>query len=126
MQAICPFVHFIWLQLYYLQLHPHKHTEESCHRAQKTHTIHCVSSSAPELSKSFVWAQGSPSPQLSAYKANTDLDKISLESPASKAIDRDHVPGQNDMPTPVANLRHDIDAAADDREDMEGTLVAPL
>lgn len=73
--------------------------------------------------------KGTPSPQLSAYKANADPSKISLESPASTATDRDHVPGHNNMPTPVANLRCDIDAAADDYgilQDMKGMLITCL
>ena len=44
------------------------------------------------------------------------MNRISLESPAVVSVARDHVPGQNNMLTPVANLSNDIEAAADDQE----------
>lgn len=60
--------------------------------------------------------KGSPSPQLPTYTAHIDSSKISLESPACVSTTRDHVPGQNNVVTPVANLSRDINAAADDEE----------
>ena len=59
--------------------------------------------------------KASPSPQLAAYKSNhaPAPDRIDLGSPAYDAdTARDHVPGQNNMATPVANLSRDINAVA--------------
>ncbi|KAL0039183.1 hypothetical protein WJX77_010689 [Trebouxia sp. C0004] len=59
--------------------------------------------------------KASPSPQLAAYRGNSlaPFHRIDLESPAcGPNMAQDHVPGQNTMATPVANLSRDINAVA--------------
>lgn len=63
--------------------------------------------------------KGSPSPQMTAYATHADPSHVTLESPACESVTRDHVPGQNDVMTPVANLSSNIDAAADDAEHVQ-------
>ena len=70
--------------------------------------------------------KGSPSPQLLTYTAHTESNKISLESPACVSIARDHVPGQNNVMTPVANLSDDINAAADEQKLAQGMSAVKL
>lgn len=68
--------------------------------------------------------KASPSPQLAAYKRSSSvlLDRVDLESPAcGPLIARDHVPGQNNMATPIANLTRDINAVANCQESPNGS-----
>ncbi|DBA69617.1 hypothetical protein WJX79_004125 [Trebouxia sp. C0005] len=63
--------------------------------------------------------RASPSPQLAAYRGNSlaPLHRIDLESPAcGPNMAQDHVPGQNNMTTPVANLSRDINAVASQQD----------
>ena len=83
---------------------------------QKRRTPFTVYDAQPQNFKNPLFGtKASPSPQLAAYRGNpfAAIDRIDLESPACGPIAaREHVPGQNNMATPVANLSQDINAVA--------------
>ena len=109
------------IQLHDQELHLEKHSGAPL-TEKKRHTPFTVYDAQPQSFKNPMFGTKarlgsalSPSPQLAAYKGNQSApgDRIDLGSPACGLhAAQDHVPGQNNMTTPVANLSHEINAIA--------------